>query len=67
MRFFVWGSIKTGIKHRGWINKRREEWKGPDGLLFKQRARTVAVGRINSVVIQLSDSKARSVSRQSVR
>ena len=26
-----------GTKLQRWINKRREEWKGPRGLLFKQR------------------------------
>lgn len=27
----------SGTKLQKWINKRREEWKGPRGLLFKQR------------------------------
>jgi len=27
----------SGAKLQKWINKRREEWKGPRGMLFKQR------------------------------
>jgi len=27
----------SGAKLQRWIMKRREEWKGPRGLLFKQR------------------------------
>jgi hypothetical protein len=27
----------SGARLRKWIEKRREEWKGPRGLLFKQR------------------------------
>ena len=27
----------SGMKLRQWIQKRREEWKGPRGLLFRQR------------------------------
>ena len=27
----------SGAKLQKWISKRREEWKGPRGMLFKQR------------------------------
>jgi hypothetical protein len=28
----------SGVRLKKWIEKRRDEWKGPRGLLFKQRA-----------------------------
>lgn len=31
------GHKVSGAKLQRWIMKRREEWKGPRGLLFKQR------------------------------
>ena len=29
--------VVTGVKLKAWIEKRREEWKGPRGLLFRER------------------------------